>query len=199
MKQRTNVVFVLDRSGSMGHLQNDVIGGFNSFLIEQNKLKDEATLTTVLFNTTYNLLHDAVNIKNVAPITSKEYSPSGGTALLDALGKAIMATKANSLKKDKVIFIINTDGEENSSVEYKKEDIKKLVKEMEQTRDWKFVYIGANVDSFSEASSMGITTSTNYTSNAFGVASVYTATTNMVSSYRRGTGALDTTHLNDIK
>lgn len=196
----TEIVFILDRSGSMNGLQNDVIGGFNSFISEQQKLKDKARLTTILFDTEYEILHDGVDIRDVKPITDKEYYPRGATALLDAVGKAINTVKSHAKKKDKVLFVINTDGYENSSKEYTNEKIKELVKECEDKDKWKFVFIGANVDSFAVGSSMGITYTANYSSTSAGQRSTYDAVTTITSSYRgSSTGNLDTSALKDIK
>lgn len=182
----TEIVMILDKSGSMMGLTNDVIGGFNSFLKEQQELKDEARLTTILFDTEYKVLHDRLNIHDVKPITTKNYVASGSTALLDALGKAITDTKARTSKEDKVLFIIHTDGEENSSIEYNAKTIKDLVSKREK-KGWKFVYMGANVDSFAEASKMGISISVDYSATKIGTQSVYSGAS-YVSTQLRTTG-----------
>ncbi len=196
----TEIVFVLDRSGSMGGLETDVIGGFNSFLSEQQKLKGKARLTTILFDDRYEVLHDGVDIKDVQPITKAEYFVRGSTALLDAVGKAITTTRSHTNKKDKVLVIINTDGYENSSREYDNEKLKKLVKECEDEDKWKFIFIGANMDSFAVGGAFGVTTTANYTNTGTGVRSVYNSVTTVTSSYRSSsTDALDTSALDDIK
>ena len=128
-----DVVFILDRSGSMGGLESDTIGGFNSMLEKQRKIEGKAFITTVLFDDEYELLHDRVNIAKVNNITEKEYFVRGSTALLDAIGKTIAKEKAiqdtlgKNEKADKVLFIIITDGLENASREYSSATVKKLI------------------------------------------------------------------------
>jgi uncharacterized protein YegL len=158
----TEIVAILDRSGSMEHLTNDTIGGFNSFLKEQKEIPGNAILTTVLFNDTYMLLHDRIDIKKVKPITNKEYVAQGSTALLDAMGKTIndiglkLHNTVENERPGKVIFFIITDGEENASAEYKNEKIKEMVELQKNTYGWEFIFLGANIDSFSVAHSIGI-------------------------------------------
>ena len=128
-----DVVFILDRSGSMGGLESDTIGGFNSMLEKQRKIEGKAFITTVLFDDQYELLHDRVNIAKVNNITDKEYFVRGNTALLDAIGKTIAKEKAiqdtlgKNEKADKVLFVIITDGLENASREYNSSTVKKLI------------------------------------------------------------------------
>ena len=167
----TEIVAILDRSGSMERLTNDTIGGFNSFLKEQKEIPGEAVLTTVLFNESYLLLHDRRDIKKIKPITNKDYVAKGRTALLDAMGKTIndIGLKLHNTPEEdrpcKVIFFIITDGEENSSVEYSNEKVKGMVELQRNTYSWEFIFLGANIDSFSVAGSMGISTK-----NAFDIA-----------------------------
>jgi uncharacterized protein YegL len=194
----TEIVFVLDRSGSMRSLESDVIGGFNSFLSEQQKLKDEARLTTILFDNEYEVLHDGLDIQNVKPITPKEYFVRGTTALLDAVGKAISVAKSHAKKKDKVLFIINTDGYENSSKEYTNEQIKELVKKCEKKDNWKFIFLGAGIDSFAVGGSMGFTMTGNYSNSSKGYACLYNTTTDMVSTFR-STGNVSAEKLKDLE
>lgn len=158
----TEIVAILDKSGSMEPLTNDTIGGFNGFLKEQKDVPGEAILTTVLFNDSYTLLHDRVNIKDVKPISKKEYVAGGSTALLDALGKTIkdIGLKLhNTAEKDrpsKVIFFIITDGEENTSTEFTNDTVKEMVELQKNTYKWDFIFLGANIDSFSAAANIGI-------------------------------------------
>ena len=144
------IVFILDRSGSMGGLEEDTIGGYNSFIKSKKNLN--ARLTTVLFDNKIEILHDREDIKKVKPLTNKDYYVRGCTALMDAIGISI-----NRISKDaegkKVIFVITTDGLENASKEYNKKQIKKMI---EKRKDWEFMYLGANIDSYDEASSIGI-------------------------------------------
>jgi uncharacterized protein YegL len=158
----TEIVAILDRSGSMEHLTNDTIGGFNAFLKEQKEIPGEAVLTTVLFNNSYMLLHNRADIKKIKPITNKEYIAQGSTALLDAMGKTIndiglkLHNTAENERPCKVIFFIITDGEENASVEYSNEKIKEMVELQKNTYSWEFIFLGANIDAFSAANSIGI-------------------------------------------
>jgi uncharacterized protein YegL len=146
----------------MKDLTNDTIGGFNSFLKEQQEVTGDAIISTVLFNDSYKLLHDRVDIKKVNPITEKDYIAKGYTALLDAMGKTIndiglkLSNAAESERPGKVIFFIITDGEENSSREYSQEKVKEMVELQKNTYSWEFIFMGANIDSFSTAASIGI-------------------------------------------
>jgi len=149
-KEKVEIVFLLDRSGSMGGLETDTIGGYNSFIKSKKDL--DAKLTTVLFDDRIELLHDRVNINEVKNLTKKDYYVRGSTALMDAIGYTINKISKES-KDRKVIFVITTDGLENSSREYSKSKIKKMIKER---KDWEFLYLGANIDSYDEADSIGI-------------------------------------------
>lgn len=147
-----DVVFLLDRSGSMSGIEEDTIGGYNSFLNKQRNNKVNTKITTVLFDNQYELLHDRQDIKEVQNITEKEYYVRGCTALLDAIGITI-TNLDKKVKDNKVLFVITTDGLENASREYTKEKVKNLI---EKHPDWEFIYIGANIDSYSEGTSLGI-------------------------------------------
>ena len=152
MKKKTNemdVVFILDRSGSMHGSETDTIGGFNSY-IEKNR-NNNYKITTVLFDNEYELLYEGVNIKDVKKLTNKEYYTRGSTALLDAIGRSINYMDQKESKK--AIFIITTDGYENSSREFSKDKIKKMIK---KHTNYEFMYIGADIDSYTEGESLGI-------------------------------------------
>jgi uncharacterized protein YegL len=189
----TEIIAILDRSGSMEHLTADTIGGYNSFVKEQQKVDGEAVLTTVLFDDKYELLHDRVDIKKVKPITGKEYFARGTTALLDAMGKTITTTGAKlsnieeAERPGKVIVFIMTDGEENASVEYSKEKVKEMVELQRNTYSWEFIFIGANIDSFSTASGLGIDTHNAFSIAADGDSTIHAhlAMRKAVSNYRR--------------
>jgi len=199
---KTQIVFCLDRSGSMQGLETDVIGGFNAFLHEQQKVKGKATVTTVLFDTEYEVLHDGINVKDVPDMDEKQYQTRGMTALLDAVGKAISTTAQHLKDKDNVIFIINTDGEENSSKEYNNEQIKKLIEEKQATKKWNFMFFGVNVDKFAIANRYGININfvTNYSPTRQGTQSVYSATSTMTTQYRNSGGTvLDADALKDVQ
>ena len=161
-KELTELVFILDKSGSMSGLEKDTIGGYNSMLTKQKALEGVCRITTVLFDNTYELLHDRLDLNAVNTMTEKEYQVGGSTALLDAIGKTIH--KISNVQKntdpkyraDKVMFIIITDGEENSSVEYSSESIKKQIETMKKEFNWEFVFLGSNIDAVETASKFGI-------------------------------------------
>ncbi len=169
-EKEMDVVFLLDRSGSMGGMERDTIGGYNSYLNKQRN--KNVKVTTILFDNEYEILHQRENIKNVHNLTKKEYYVRGCTALLDAVGKTISLMDKEEAKK--VIFIITTDGLENASKEYNKEQIKRLIKSHE---NWEFMYIGANIDSYSEGASIGIkkTNISNYRKSKTGVKNLFSS------------------------
>ena len=153
----TELVFIIDRSGSMGGLESDTIGGFNSMLTKQQAGEGECHITTVLFDNNYELLHDRIDIKAVSPITDKEYFVGGSTALLDAIGKTIQkignAQKhtADDYRAEKVMFVIITDGEENASREYSADKVKAQIERQKTEYDWEFIFLGANIDAVQTA------------------------------------------------
>lgn len=182
-KNLTEMVFILDRSGSMCYLVDDTIGGFNSMIENQKKEDGEAYVTTVLFDDKYELLHDHIDIQEITPITSKEYFARGCTALLDAVGKTINAI-GNRLsdtpeeeRPEKVIFVITTDGMENASREFTKKSVKEMIEHQQSKYSWTFVFLGANMDAVYEATSLGINASHahSYTASAQGTSSLYSA------------------------
>jgi uncharacterized protein YegL len=190
----TQIVFILDRSGSMGNLVSDTIGGFNAFVAEQKKLDGEAYLTTVLFDDRYEVLHNGIDIKEVPELTTKEYNARGGTALLDALGRTINDVQGKidgmneELRPSKTIVVITTDGEENQSREFKQPQIKSMIEHQTKGHGWDFIFLGANIDAIKTAGDYGITYASNYSANARGMTSVYGAVCDTVSSVR-GQGA----------
>ena len=154
----TELVFILDKSDSMGGLEKDTIGGYNSMLTKQQAVKGECHITTVLFDNNYELLHDRIDIKAVSPITNKEYSVGGSTALLDAIGKTIpkignaQKHTADDYRAEKVMFVIITDGEENASREYSADKVKAQI-ECQKTE---YIFLGANIDAVQTAGRFGI-------------------------------------------
>jgi len=163
MKQNlTEMVFILDKSGSMSGLEKDTIGGFNSMIRKQKNVKGDVVVSTVLFNHEVNVIHNRVNINKVHPLTSREYSVSGMTALLDAVGKSITKIKhvyADTLRENrpsKVVFVITTDGMENSSREYSYNRVKRMIRDVQAKYDWEFLFLGANIDAIDEARKFGI-------------------------------------------
>lgn len=170
MKKKMDVVFILDRSGSMGGTESDTIGGYNSYI---NDLKNkEAKITTVLFDNEYEMITKRQDVKEVKKLTKKQYFVRGCTALLDAIGKTIKYMEKE--KSGKVLFIITTDGYENASHEFNKEQIKEMI---QGHKDWEFMYIGADIDSYSEGQSLGIdsTNIANYKKDKKGISKLFKA------------------------
>ncbi|WP_368293728.1 VWA domain-containing protein [Dehalobacter sp. TBBPA1] len=157
----TEIIFLLDRSGSMGGLESDTIGGFNAFIEKQSQLEGETILTAVLFDDKYEILWNGVNAGKVK-LTNNEYFVRGCTALLDAVGKTILDVRqrlsktVEDEKPAKVIFVITTDGLENASREFTYEKVKELIKHQQEKYNWEFIFLGANIDTVKEADSIGI-------------------------------------------
>lgn len=161
-KNLTELVFILDKSGSMAGLEADTIGGYNTMLMKQQKAEGEAFVTTVLFSHHYELLHERINVRGISPITAEDYEVGGTTALLDAIGftiqKMINVQKRTSEEEraEKVLFVITTDGAENASREYTTDKIKKMVQQQKEKYGWGFIFLGANIDAISTAARFGI-------------------------------------------
>ena len=177
MKNKTknnemDVIFLLDRSGSMSGIEKDTIGGYNSYIDSQRG--KNVKVTTVLFDDKYEVLHNREDVDNIKKLTNKEYYVRGCTALLDAIGKTIREMEDKN--PNKVIFIITTDGYENASTKYNKSQIKELIS---VHKDWKFMYIGADIDSYSEGRSLGIKDEfiANYKKTDRGISKLYNALT----------------------
>lgn len=159
--QRLELILILDESGSMSGLESDTIGGFNAMIEKQKRLEVPVNVTTVLFNDKRDVLYSRRNIHHVHPMTNEEYLPGGTTALLDAVGSTILAvdrTEAAQQEGTKVIFVIITDGEENSSVEFSAEKVKAMISARQEKEGWEFIYLGANIDAVKEADSIGVST-----------------------------------------
>lgn len=158
----TELVFILDKSGSMGGLEADTIGGYNSMLAKQQAVAGECRITTVLFDNNYELLHDRIDLKAVSAITDKEYQVGGSTALLDAIGRTIhkignaQMHTADDYRAENVMFVIITDGEENSSREYSAEKVKAQIERQKTKYGWEFIFLGANIDAVQTAGRFGI-------------------------------------------
>ncbi|WP_223701603.1 vWA domain-containing protein [Sutcliffiella deserti] len=160
-KKLTEIIFLLDRSGSMCGLEQDTIGGFNAFISKQCKLEGETRLTTVLFDDTYEVLWNGVDA-NMVRLTDKQYYVRGTTALLDAIGKTVLdvghrlANTREDERLDHVIFVITTDGLENASSEFSYKKVKELISHQQEKYNWEFIFMGANIDVAKEADSLGI-------------------------------------------
>lgn len=177
----TELVFILDRSGSMSPLRDDTIGGFNT-MIEQQKGKDGKVLvSTVMFSETSSVVHDRVDIENIKPLTRDDYSPMGCMALLDAVGDAVkhIANIHKYARKEdipqKTMFVITTDGMENASTHFSRKEVKRLIEKQKEGYGWEFLFIGANIDSVETAESMGIDgrRAVNYTASEAGTRSLF--------------------------
>jgi hypothetical protein len=159
---KTELVFLLDRSGSMSGLESDTIGGFNSMLERQKQESGDARVTTVLFDDRYELLHDRIDLQGIAPITQREYYVRGCTALLDAIGLTIekidrvQRNTAPELRADKVLFVITTDGLENASRRFRLPQIRAMIERHKEAFGWEFLFLGANIDAIATARQYGI-------------------------------------------
>ena len=192
-KNITELVFILDRSGSMGGLESDTIGGFNSMLTKQQAQDGECRITTVLFDGEYEVLHDRLDLRAVSPITDKEYFVRGNTALLDAVGKTINKT-ANAQKQskpeyraDKILFVITTDGMENASREFSYGQIKSLIEKQKNKYNWEFIFFGANIDAVEVANRFGIAKNRaqNFHNDKEGIELNYTVMSKTIMDYRQ--------------
>ena len=160
-KDLTEIVFILDRSGSMGGLEGDTIGGFNAMIEKQKKEKGEAIVSTVLFDNLSEVLHDRVPLEKIEPMTERQYWVRGCTALIDAIGGAIrhISRVHKYIREEDVpehtIFIITTDGMENASKKYSSDEVKKMVSEQKE-KGWEFLFLGANIDAIETAKHFGI-------------------------------------------
>ena len=161
-KGLTELVFILDKSGSMSGLESDTIGGFNAMLDKQKAVDGECRITTVLFDNQFELLHDRIDIQAVCPISDQEYCVGGSTALLDAIGRTIhkighaQKHTAEDFRAEKVLFVIITDGEENSSREYPAALVKQMIERQQLIYGWEFIFLGANIDAVQTAATFGI-------------------------------------------
>jgi len=158
----TEIVFILDRSGSMGGLETDTIGGFNAMLERQKKAEGEALLSTLLFSNETEVLHDRADIRQVEPLSLQDYHVGGSTALLDAIGGAIrhignLHREARPEERPAhTLFVVTTDGQENASRRYGYAELKRLIERQKEKYGWEFLFLGANMDAVAAASRFGI-------------------------------------------
>ena len=189
----TELVFILDRSGSMAGLEGDTIGGFNALIEKQRKEKGECYVSTVLFDNVSEVLHDRVKLCEVPKMTEKDYTVRGCTALIDAIGGAIH--HIGNIHKyarpedrpEKTLFIITTDGMENASRRYTYEKVKQMIERQKNKYGWEFLFLGANIDAISEAGKFGIrpACAVNYNCDSVGTAINYKTLSNVVSKVRQ--------------
>ena len=189
----TELVFIIDRSGSMAGLESDTIGGFNSMIEKQKKLDGKAYVSTVLFDNVSEVIHDRVDIRKVEPLSENEYFVRGCTALLDAVGGAIH--HIGNVHKyarpedvpEKTMFIITTDGMENASHNYSSEKVKSMIRRQEERHGWEFIFVAANIDAVETAERIGIRRerAANYSHTKKGTKRLYDAVESYCCSYRK--------------
>lgn len=191
-KNLTELVFILDRSGSMNGLEADTIGGFNSMIAKQKGMPGEAYVSTVLFNESRVVVHDRAPLTRIAPMTGNDYQPMGCTALLDAVGRAIHHIgnvhkyAREEDRPEKTVFIITTDGLENASREYTAEKVKQMIERQRSKYGWEFIFLGANIDAVETAARYGIAreNAVNYNHDAIGTQLSYDAVSDAVAGVR---------------
>ena len=188
----TELVFILDRSGSMGGLESDTIGGFNSMLSKQQTEPGDCRITTILFDNEYEVLHDRIDINAVSSITGKDYFVRGQTALLDAVGKTINKIRtvqkntSQDYRAEKVLFVITTDGMENASREFNYVKIKSMIEHQKEKYNWEFIFLGANIDAIDVANRFGIAQNRtqNFHNDSEGIALNYMTVSETVANFR---------------
>ena len=191
-KNLAEIVFILDRSGSMAGLESDTIGGFNSMIRKQKQEPGEALVSTVLFDNVSEVIHDRVDIQKVRPMARKDYDVRGCTALLDAVGRAIRHIgnihkyAREEDRPEKTLFVITTDGMENASQEYTYPKLKAMIERQKEQYGWEFLFLGANIDAAKEAARFGIDAdhAADYHADHKGTAVVYDAVNDAVCSVR---------------
>ena len=191
-KNLTEIVFILDRSGSMSGLEDDTIGGFNSLIRKQQTEEGEALISTVLFDNMTEVIHDRVDIKNIRPLTRNEYYVRGSTALLDAVGKAIHHIgnihkyAREEDRPEKTLFVITTDGMENASREYTYDRVRRIIERQKEKYGWEFLFLGANIDAAKEAARFGIGAdrAANYHADSEGTNVIYETVSEAITQVR---------------
>ena len=188
----TELVFILDRSGSMSGLEADTIGGFNAMIEKQKKQEGECYVSTVLFDNVSEVLHDRVRLKDIAPMTDREYTVRGCTALIDAIGGAIH--HIGNIHKyarpedvpEHTVFVITTDGMENASHKYTSERVKQMIERQKERYGWEFLFIGANIDAVETAAQYGIDRdrAVNYHADGQGTEVLYQSVCTVASNVR---------------
>jgi len=195
-KGLTELVFILDRSGSMSGLEGDTIGGFNALIEKQKKVDGECFVSTVLFDHISEVLHDRVKLSEISPMTAEQYTVRGSTALLDAIGGAIH--HIGNIHKyarpedvpERTLFVITTDGMENASRRYSAQEVKAMIQRQKSEHDWEFLFLGANIDAVQTAAHFGIAPdrAVNYRADSRGTQVIYDTVSETVCAARMGEG-----------
>lgn len=202
-KDLTYIIFVVDRSGSMSSIKNDMIGGFNAFIKEQRKIKGDCKVFFYQFDTDYDTVYEGVDLNSVSELTDKTYVPRGGTALYVSLGKTIedMGKKLSAMPEDerpeRILFVTITDGEDNSWLnvingkriegefhQFTANQVKNMVEHQTQVYNWDFAYIGANQDAWAVGATMGVSNNLNYVANSEGTTEMWDKLSAGTSTYR---------------
>ncbi len=197
-----DITVVLDRSGSMSSIREDTMGGFNTFLKEQKEAEGETKFTLTQFDDRYEIVHDGLPVSDVPELTNKTFVPRGSTALLDAMGRTIntVGSRLDALeeseKPEKVIFVVITDGHENSSRGFARSEVFEMVKHQTDTYNWEFIYLGANQDAIAAGHNMGFSTrnSMSYSADSVGVDNTYKSLGRVVRTCRSGQAMRGFTH-----
>ena len=191
-KNLTEIIFILDRSGSMAGLEGDTIGGFNAMIEKQKREQGEALVSTVLFDNNSEVIHDRVDIQRIKPMTHKEYYVRGCTALLDAVGGAIHHIgnvhkyAREEDRPEKTLFVITTDGMENASRKYSYDRLKAMIERQKEKYGWEFLFLGANIDAAKEAARFGISAdhAANYHADSEGTNVIYETVSEAITQVR---------------
>ena len=191
-KNLTELVFILDRSGSMAGLEGDTIGGFNAMIEKQRRQEGKCLVSTVLFDNVSEVLHDRVELKKIKPMTDKDYTVRGCTALIDAIGGAIhhIGNIHKYARREDVpehtVFVITTDGMENASHIYSSDQVRAMIEKQKRKYGWEFLFIGANIDAVETAARYGISEdrAVNYHADSIGTQVLYESVSNVVGCVR---------------
>lgn len=190
----TELVFILDRSGSMAGLETDTVGGFNAMIEKQKKLDGKCYVSTVLFDNESKVIHDRAELENIRPMTEDDYTVGGSTALFDAIGGAVkhIGNIHKYARKEDIpehtVFVITTDGMENASRRYDSAMVKRMIENQKKKYGWEFIFVAANIDAVETARTFGIekNRAVNYHADAKGTACLYDNMSDVVCGVRRG-------------
>lgn len=193
-KDLTEIIFILDRSGSMSGLECDIIGGFNSMIQQQKRTKGDALISTVVFDNVSEVLHDRISVKDIRPMTIRDYTVRGCTALMDAIGSAVghIGNVHKYARSDDVpehtMFVITTDGVENASCRYSRERVKQMIQRQRVKYGWEFIFLGANIDAVGTASQLGIdqNQAVSYRCDSEGITMNYEVISDAINAVRGG-------------